>query len=166
MISALHDKMAKAKAAILAEFKGLDVTTVTALRKKFRDAGVDYKVVKNTLAIRAAAGTSVEALKDYFKGPIALVMGYADPVTAAKLLADATKDNDKLVVKGGVVEGALLDAKGVSALAKLPGIVELRGRILGVLSAPASKLVRLLATPGGQLARVIDARREALSKQG
>jgi large subunit ribosomal protein L10 len=166
VIGALHAKMAKARAAILAEPKGLDVATVTDLRKKCRDAQVDYKIVKNTLAQRAAKGTPVEPLADQFRGVTALVMSYSDVVAPAKVLTDFAKDRENFVIRTAVVEGKVVDAKGILALAKMPGITELRGQIVGMIAQPASKLARMLATPGQQLARVLNARKEQLEKQG
>lgn len=165
VIGELHAKMAKARAAIVAEPKGLDVETVTALRKKLRDAKVEYRVVKNTLAARAAKGTSVEVVADMFVGPTALVMSYDDVVAPAKLLAEFMKDRENFTIRGAVVEGKLVDAKGVAALAKLPGINELRAQILGMITQPATKLARVIGTPAQQLARVLSARKEQLEKQ-
>ena len=164
VIGELHAKMAKAKAAIVAEPKGLDVATVTELRKKLRDAKVDYRIVKNTLAARAAKGTPVEPVADKFVGPTAIVMSYDDVVAPAKLLSEFMKDRENFAIRAAIVEGRVIDAKGVQALAKLPGIQELRAQILGVITAPATKLVRLIGTPGQQLARVLGARREQLEK--
>lgn len=165
VIGELHAKMAKARAAIVAEPKGLDVETVTALRKKLRDAKVEYRVIKNTLAKRAAKGTSVEVVSDKFVGPTALVMSYDDVVAPAKLLAEFMKDRENFAIRGAVVEGKLVDAKGVAALAKLPGLNELRAQILGMLTQPATKIARIVGTPGQQLARVLGARKEQLEKQ-
>jgi large subunit ribosomal protein L10 len=163
-IAALNEKMLAAKAAIIAEYKGLDVATATEIRKKCRENKVTYQVVKNTLAKRAAKGTSLEVIADSFKGPVVLVLG-EDPVTPAKVLTEFAKDRaDKFILKTAVVEGQKLDVKGIEALAKMPGIQELRGMLVGAIGGPASKLVRLLATPGQQLARALDARRDQLGK--
>ncbi|HTO87735.1 MAG TPA: 50S ribosomal protein L10 [Thermoanaerobaculia bacterium] len=166
VIGELHAKMAKAKAAIVAEPRGLDVATVTELRKKLRDAKVDYRIVKNTLAARAAKGTPVEPVADRFVGPTAIVMSYDDVVAPAKLLSEFMKDRENFAIRTAIVEGKIIDAKGVQALARLPGIQELRAQILGMISAPATKLVRMIGTPGQQLARVLGARREQLEKNG
>jgi len=165
VISKLHEKMAKAKAAILAEPRGLDVATVTELRKKFRDAQIDYKIVKNTLAQRAAKGTPVEPLAEQFVGPTALVMSYGDVVAPAKILADFAKDRDNFRIRTGVVEGKVIDAKGVQALARMPGLKELRGKIAGLIAQPATRLARIIGTPGQKLAQVVKARQEQLEKQ-
>ncbi len=165
VISQLHEKMAKAKAAILAEPKGLDVATVTELRKKFREAQVDYKIVKNTLAQRAAKGTPVEPLVDQFVGPTALIMSYGDVVAPAKIVSDFAKDRENFSIRTGVVEGRVVDAKGIQALAKMPGLKELRAQIASMVAQPATRLARMIGTPGQQLARVLNARKDQLEKQ-
>ena len=165
VISQLHALMVKAKAAILAEPRGLDVATVTELRKKFRDAQVDYKIVKNTLAQRAAKGTPVEALADKFVGPTALIMSYSDVVAPAKILVDFAKDREKFAIRTAVIEGQVIDVKGVQALARMPGLQELRSQIANVIAQPAVRLVRMIATPGQQLAQVVNARKDQLEKQ-
>jgi large subunit ribosomal protein L10 len=166
VIGELHEKMAKAKAAIVAEPKKLNVATVTEFRKKLRDQKVDYRVVKNTLAARAAKGTSLEPLAEKFVGPTAIVMSYDDVVVPAKLVVDFMKDRaDRFVIRTAVVEGKVVDAKGIQALAKMPGLQELRGQIAAMIAQPATKLARMLGTPGQQLARVLGARREQLEKK-
>jgi large subunit ribosomal protein L10 len=165
VISKLHEKMAKAKATILAEPKGLDVATVTELRRKCREAQVEYRVVKNTLAVRAAKGTPVEPLSDGFVGPTALVMSYVDVVAPAKILVEFAKDREAFAIRTAVVDGKVIDAKGVQALARMPGIQELRGKIASLVAQPAARLARIIATPGQQLARVLGARRSDLEKQ-
>lgn len=164
VIGELHAKMARARTAIVAEPKGLDVATVTALRKKLRDAQVEYRVVKNTLAARAAKGTPVEVVADKFVGPTAIVMSYDDVVAPAKLLAEFMKDRERFTIRTAVVEGKVVDAKGVAALAKMPGLPELRAQILGTLAQPATMLARIIGTPAQQLARVLGARKEQLEK--
>ena len=164
VIGELHEKMARAKAAIVAEPKGLNVATVTELRKKLRDAKVDYRVVKNTLAARAAKGTPVEPVAEKFVGPTAIVMSYDDVVTPAKLLAEFMKDRENFAIRTAVVEGKVVDAKGVQALAKMPGLPELRQQLAAMIAQPATKLARLIGTPGQQLARVLGARRDQLEK--
>jgi large subunit ribosomal protein L10 len=166
VIGELHEKMARAKAAIVAEPRGLTVEVVTGLRKKLRDAKVDYRIVKNTLAARAAKGTPVESVADQFRGPTAIVMSYDDVVAPAKLLADFMKDRESFVIRTAVVEGKVVDAKGVQALAKMPGLQELRGQIASMIAQPATRLVRMIGTPGQQLARVLGARKEQLEKAG
>lgn len=161
LITELNEKFARAKTAVVAEFSKLDVATVTQLRKKFRDGGVDYKVLKNTLAKRAAKGTPLEVISDDFTGPVAVAIGYDDVIAPAKILQDFIKNLESIKVRSAVVDGKKVDAKGVEALAKLPGLPELRATLLGMLNQPAGKLVRTLAAPGQQLARVISAHAEA-----
>jgi large subunit ribosomal protein L10 len=165
VIDELHGKMAKITAAILAEPKGLNVATVTELRRKCRDAQLDYRIVKNTLAVRAAKGTPIEPLAQSFKGVTALIMTYGDVVTPAKIISDFAKDREDFKIRTGIVEGKVIDVKGIQALAKLPGIQELRQQIAVLLAQPATKVARVLGTPGQQLARVLAARRDQLEKQ-
>jgi len=160
LIKELNGKFARVKTAVLAEFSKVDVETITRLRKKFREGKVEYKVLKNTLAKRAAKGTSVEVIADDFKGPVALAISYDDVVAPAKILSEFIKDMETIKVRGAVVEGRKVDAKGVQALAKMPGLPELRAKLLGLFNQPASKLVRTIAAPGQQLARVLAAHSE------
>ena len=157
MIKELSEKFARAKTAVVAEFSKVDVETVTKLRAKLRDGKVEYKVLKNTLAKRAAKGTSVEVIAEDFVGPIALAISYDDVVAPAKILSDFIKDMETIKVRSAVVEGKRIDANGVKALAKMPGLPELRAQLLGMLNQPAGKLVRTIAAPGSQLARVMQA---------
>jgi large subunit ribosomal protein L10 len=162
VVKELSDKFSRVKSAVVAEFRKLDVATVTNLRKKFRDGGVEYRVIKNTLARLAAKGTSLEALSDDFTGPVALALSYADVVAPAKILTDFAKDLETIRIRGGVVGGKKIDVNGVKALAKLPGLQELRATLLGLLSLPAASLVRAIGAPSFQLVRVIQARKDAL----
>ncbi len=157
LIEELNGKFSRAQTAIVVEFGKLNVETVTRLRRKLRENGVDYKVLKNTLAKRAAKGTKVEIVSDDFVGPVAAVIGYDDVVTPAKVLSEFIKELKTIQVKSAMVDGTKVDAEGVAALAKLPGINELRAQILGLITQPATKLVRTIAAPGQQLARVIQA---------
>jgi large subunit ribosomal protein L10 len=161
LVGALHAKLAKADFAVAIAYKNIDAEATVKLRKIFREAKVDYKVVKNTLARIAAKGTAAEKLADKMEGPSALVLGYGDVVAPAKLLQEILKEQgEKMSVKAGVIQGNLVDAAGLKALASMPGLPELRGMLAGMIAAPATKLVRLLNTPGGQLARVLKAKSE------
>ncbi len=111
MIKELNEKFARAKTAIVAEFSKLNVETVTRLRKKFRDSGVDYKVLKNTLAKRAAKGTPVEVVSDDFTGPVAIAIGYDDVVVPAKILQEFIKDLETIKIRSAVVEGKKVDCR-------------------------------------------------------
>jgi len=161
MVGALHDMMSKANFAAAVAYRNIDAQATVKLRKTFREVRVDYKVVKNTLARLAAKGTSLEKFAEQLVGPSAIILGYDDVVAPAKVLRDVLKEQgEKMSVKAGVIQGNLVDAKGLQALADLPGLPELRAMLLAMISAPASKLVRLFNTPGGQLARVLQARSE------
>ena len=157
LIKELNEKFAKTKTGIVAEFSKLNVETVTKLRTKLREGKVEYKVLKNTLAKRAAKGTPLEVISGDFTGPVAVVLSYDDVVAPAKILSAFIKDMETIKVRSAVVEGRKVDAAGVKALASLPGLPELRAQILGMLTQPAGKLVRTIAAPGSQLARVIQA---------
>ena len=135
---------------------GLTVQEVTDLRRKVRAAGASYKVAKNRLTLRALEGTPFTALGALFKGPTAIAYS-KDPVAAAKVIAAFAKDNEKLTIVGGALGENTLDVAGVQALATLPSLDALRGKIIGLLQAPATKVAVVLAAPAGQLARVIGA---------
>ena len=160
LIKELQDKFARANVAIAVEFSKLNVSTVTNLRRKLREGEVEYKVLKNTLAKRAAKGTPVEQIADDFVGPVALCLSYGDVVAPAKILRAFIKDLETIKVKSAVVEGKKTDAKGVEALANMPGLPELRAKILGMINEPAAKLVRTIAAPASQLAMVVKAHSE------
>ena len=161
LIGELKAKMEKSVFAAAVGYKAIDAEATVKLRKTFREAKVDYKVVKNTLARLAAKGTPLEKFTENLDGPNAIILGYDDVVAPAKVLRDVLKEQgDKMTVKAGVVQGNLVDAKGLAALADMPGLPELRGMLVGMIAAPATKLVRLLNTPGGQLARVLKAKSE------
>ena len=157
LIKELNEKFSKAQTAIVAEFSKLNVETVTKLRKKFREGKVDYKVLKNTLAKRAAKGTPVEVISQDFVGPVAIAISYDDVVAPAKILVDFIKDLETIKVRSASVQGRRVDVEGVKSLAKMPGLPELRAQLLGMLNQPAGKLVRTIAAPGSQLARVLQA---------
>ena len=157
LIKELNEKFSRAQTAIVAEFSKLNVETVTKLRKKFRDGKVDYKVLKNTLAKRAAKGTPVEVIAQDFVGPVAIAISYDDVVAPAKILTEFIKDLETIKIRSAVVQGRKVDVEGVKALAKMPGLPELRAQLLGMLNQPAGKLVRTIAAPGSQLARVLQA---------
>ena len=135
---------------------GLSVQEVTDLRRKVRAAGASYKVTKNRLTLRALEGTAFTALGPMFTGPTAIAYS-KDPVAAAKVIAAFAKDNEKLSIVGGALGENTLDVAGVQALASLPSLDALRGTIIGLLQAPATKVAGVLQAPAGQLARVFGA---------
>ena len=161
LIDGLHQEFAGSPHAILVDFRGLSVPAVTEFRRKVRQSGSRYRVVKNTLALRAVKDTPLEKLGPKFDNTTGVAYTGADPVALAKALVDFAKDHPQLVVKAGLVSGSqMLDAEGVKALSTMPGLPEMRARLLGMLQAPATQLVRLLNTPAGQLARVLKAHQE------
>jgi large subunit ribosomal protein L10 len=135
---------------------GLTVAQSTQLRTKMREAGATYKVSKNKLARIALDGTDYLSLGELLTGPVGLASSI-DPVAAAKVVVDFAKTNDKLEIVGGAMGATALDVDGVKALATLPSLDELRGKIVGLLQAPASKLASLTQAPAAQLARVFNA---------
>ena len=143
VIEEVAAKVAGAQAIIVAEYRGLGVGKITDLRRAARKEGVYLRVLKNTLARRAVAGTPFEGLSDKLVGP--LIYGIsADPVAGAKVLSSFAKDNDKLVVKGGAMHNYVMDAAGVKALASMPSREELLSRLLGTMQAPIAQFVRTL----------------------
>ena len=156
VVSALHKTLAATTLVVVTRQVGLTVAEVSNLRRKMRAAGAGYKVTKNRLARLALKGTKYERLDPLFKGPTAIAYS-ADPIAAAKVAVEFAKDNEKLAILGGAIGEQVLDAKGVQALATLPSLDELRGKIVGLVQAPAVKVARVLQAPAGQLARVLGA---------
>jgi large subunit ribosomal protein L10 len=142
---------------MLAHYAGLTVAQMTTLRRSGRAEGVTIKVTKNSLAKRAIAGSQFEGISELFSGPVCMAFSN-DPVAAAKVIQGFAKDNDKMVILGGALGVNVLDAKGVEALSKMPSMDELRGTIVGLLQAPATKVAGVLQAPAGQLARVVGAK--------
>jgi large subunit ribosomal protein L10 len=156
LVGSLNGLIGDAGSVVVAHYTGMTVAQMGELRRRMRAAGASFKVSKNRLAVRALEGTAAEGIAHLFKGPTGIAVS-RDPIAASKVAVAYAKENDKLVILGGVVGATALDANGVRALAELPSLDELRGKIVGLLQAPATKLAGLLAAPGGQLARVISA---------
>ena len=155
-ISELNLIFKDASLMVVTRQSGLTVQEVTDLRRKVRAAGASYKVAKNRLMLRALEGTSFTALGSLFKGPTAIAYS-KDPVAAAKVISAFAKGNEKLTIVGGSLSGDALDVAGVQALASLPSLDALRGKIIGLLQAPATKIAGVLVAPAGQVARVFAA---------
>ena len=156
VVADLNRAFSDAAAVVITHYRGLNVTEITDLRGRMREAGANFRVTKNRLARLALDGTPYAPLAEMFDGPVAIA--YSDDVIApAKICVNFAKQNDKLVVLGGAMGEMLLDASAVSDLASLPSLDELRGKIVGLLQAPATKVAGVLQAPAGQLARVIDA---------
>ena len=141
---------------VVAHNKGLTVNQVNDLRNKMSQAGAIVKVAKNRLVKLALDGTDASGIKGLFVGPT-MVAYAADPVAAPKVAAAFAKGNEKFVVLGGALGLTVLDANAVKALAELPSLDQLRGKIVGLIQAPATRIAGVLAAPGGQVARVINA---------
>ena len=152
---------ASAMSAITAEYRGMSVAQITDLRAKARSQGVYVRVVKNTLAKRAVEGTEFACLKETLKGPLILAFSREDPGAAARVFKDFAKGNDKLVTKAVAIGGVLYGPADLDRLASLPTLDQARAILLGVLQAPATKLVRTLAEPPALVARVLAARAKA-----
>lgn len=145
IIEALKEKADRASIAVVTDFKGLKVEELTILRSKLRESGVDYQVVKNTLARIALTDGQHEVLKDSFKENCAVAFGYDDPVSCAKVLVDYAKGNKKFLLKSGSLQGTLIDAEGVKELSKLPSREELLAKALGTMNAVPTNFVSLMA---------------------
>ena len=156
VVGELKSVFADAGSVVVAHYSGMTVAQMGDLRSRMRAAGASFKVAKNRLAVRALQGTAIEGIAHLFKGPTGIAYS-KDPVAASKVIAAYAKDNDKLVILGGSVGATALDASGVKALASLPSLDELRGKIVGLLVAPATKIAGVVQAPAGQLARVISA---------
>ncbi|MFT0852000.1 50S ribosomal protein L10 [Achromobacter sp. F4_2707] len=143
VIEEVSAQVAKAQSVIIAEYRGLDVASVTVLRKTARESGVYLRVLKNTLVRRAVADTPFEGLSSQLVGPLMYAIS-DDPVAAAKVLSEFAKSNDKLVIKGGAMPNSLLDVNGVKALATMPSREELLSKLLGTMQAPIAQFVRTL----------------------
>jgi large subunit ribosomal protein L10 len=154
-IEVLKGVFAESGAVVVTHYLGLTVAEMTDLRGRLRKEGAKLKVVKNRLAQKALSGAG-EGTHVLFKGPVAIAYG-PDAVSAAKVSTQYAKDNEKFSIVGGMMGEVVLDAKGVDALAKLPSLDELRGKIVGLLQAPATKIAGILVAPAGALARVVGA---------
>ncbi len=156
LVAELNRTFNETSVVVITRNLGLTVAQSTALRTKMRDAGATYRVSKNSLARIAVKDTSYAQLSDLLVGPTALSTS-ADPVAPAKVIVEFARTNDKLEIVGGAMGDTLLDVDGVKALATLPSLDELRGKIVGLIQAPATKLAQLTNAPAAQLARVFGA---------
>jgi large subunit ribosomal protein L10 len=166
-VNELKEKLGRATSVIVADYRGLDVFAVNALRAKLRATGsCEYRVVKNSILRRACEGTGVASIASHAKGPTALALAFGDPVALAKTLVDFAKQHEVFQLRAGVLEGKALDKSEIATLATLPSLSELRARLVGVLQAPAQKLVMVLSAPAAQLARLAEARSQKLTEGG
>ena len=156
IIDQLHDIFAKASLVVVAHQHGLTVSEATDLRRRMNESNATFRVVKNRLSLRAIGDTPYEGLRNLFQGQTAIA--YSDDlVAAAKVVVAYAKTNDKLQIMGGGMGEIILDVDGVKALASLPSLDESRGKIVGLLNTPATRVAIVLAAPAGQLARLLQA---------
>lgn len=155
-VTTMNGAFSDAGAVVVAQYTGLTVSNMSELRSQMRDAGGTVKVAKNSLAKLALQGTEVEHLSELFTGQTVICYS-EDPVTAPKVSVEFSKKNENLVILGGAMGSDHLDVNGVKALAALPSLDELRAKIVGMVSTPATRIATVLAAPATQLARVIGA---------
>lgn len=156
MVEHLGQIFAESGSVVVAQYSGLTVAEMSQLRTRMREAGGTFRVAKNRLAKIALENTDRSEAADLFQGPTGIAYS-ADPVAPAKAIAAFAKENEKLVIIGGLIGQSPIDAEGVKALAKMPSIDEMRAKLLGTMQAPASKLARTLNAPGESFARTLAA---------
>jgi large subunit ribosomal protein L10 len=159
LVASFNDAFSEATLVVVTSQNGLTVAQSTELRQEMRNAGASFKVTKNRLTRLALKGTKFEHLSDLFKGPTGIAYS-DDPVAAARVAVKFADNNDKFVVLGGGLDEQALDVSAVTALAKLPSLDELRGKLVGMIQTPATRIAGVTQAPAGQLARVISARAE------
>jgi len=153
----LRARFSKSVIIVVTDYKGLDVASMNDLRRKLRAEDIEFQVVKNTLLIRAAADTDVALIQDFFKGPSAVALSYDNPVTPAKVLTQFAKDNAKLEIKVGVMNGKVLDTDAIKALARLPSREVLLGQLLSAFNEVPASFVRTIAEIPRSLLNVLTA---------
>lgn len=144
IVEVLHDKFARSQVAILTDYKGLDVSAINDLRRRLRETKTEYRVVKNSLLVRASQGTDSVLMENYFTGPSAIALNYEDPVAPAKVLAKFAAENDKFEIKAAAMNGRLLDLSEIKALSDLPSREVLLAQLLSVLNGVPTAFVRAL----------------------
>ena len=145
IVEDLRDRFSKSVIIVVTDYKGLDVGAMNDLRRRLRAEEIEYRVVKNSLLTRAATDNDGGLIKDFFKGPSAVALSYDDPIAPAKVLAQFAKENDKLEIKVGVMNGKVLDATAIIALSKLPPKEVLLGQFVATLNAVPTSFVRTIA---------------------
>ena len=158
-VDVIRENLQNAQVSVLTDYRGLTVAELTELRKKFREADVEFRVVKNTLTWRAAQEIGLQELEGYLEGPTAIAFGMSDPVAPAKLISDFAKVHKNLEIKAGVLEGNVISFEKVKALAELPSKEQLLAQVASVMQAPISGLVNVLQAPIRNLVYAVDALR-------
>ncbi|MCJ7421772.1 50S ribosomal protein L10 [Sphingomicrobium astaxanthinifaciens] len=160
LVAELKNVFAETGVVVVTRNNGLSVSQSTDLRNQMRDAGAQFKVAKNRLAKIALEGSDYQPISDLLSGPTALATS-SDPVAAAKIAVNFAKENESFEILGGAMGTTVLDVDGIKALAELPSLDELRGTLVGLIQAPATKIARIAKEPGGMLARVLSAKAAA-----
>jgi large subunit ribosomal protein L10 len=164
-VALLREKISKANSLVLADYRGLSVSEADDLRTRLRQAGegkIEYRVAKNTLMRLAVRGTGSEGVAPYLVGPTALAIAYDEPMTLAKALVDYSKQNEKFEIKGGMIDGEVVDLAAIRQLAALPSKDELRARLMAALQAPMQNLAGTLQSLLGNLRNVLEQRQNQL----
>ena len=164
-VEVLRTKLAKASSLVALDYRGMTVSEANALRQKLRQAGgksIEYRVAKNTLLKIAARGTALEPIEKHLEGPTAVAIAYDEPSAMAKVLIAFAKENEKLKIKGGVVDGEAADVAALSVIATLPGKQELRGMLAGTLQSPLRTLAGTLQSILGHLRNALEQRQQKL----
>ncbi len=160
IVSELQDKFEKAKGIVFTDYCGLDVEEITSLRSSLRSAALEYRVVKNTLAKRAAEGTPIDAAKDVFSGPVAIAVGYDDPVVLVKKVLEFKRINEKLEIKGGIIEGGVCTPEQIKTISELPPREIQLSMLISAIQSPLSKFVCLLNSTLLQFVYALEALKE------
>lgn len=157
IVEDLKKKFTTTKVVIVTDYKGLNVAQMTELRRNLSEAKVEFQVVKNTLLTRASKDTDAELLADVFKGPSGIALSFDDPVAPAKILTQFAKDNKKLEIKAGVMNGKMMNLDAITALSKLPSREELLAQVLSTMNAVPTGFVRALADVPRRMVNVLNA---------
>jgi large subunit ribosomal protein L10 len=166
LVTEMGEKLKAAKVAVLTRYQGFTVAQANQFRRELRSVGGECRVAKNTLAKRAFEGSAYQGTERWLEGQTALVMGYEDPIAVTKIVAKwADTVSEKFAIKGGLFEGEVLEPSAVVALSKIPSKDVLRAQLLAMMQAPAQTLVRLLAEPGTQFARLMNSRKDNLGPE-
>ncbi len=164
-VAELKEKFERANSVIAVDYRGLDVPAINELRVKLRQGGDnEYRVVKNSILRLAVEGGEIASLAEHFQGPTAIAFSYGDPAGMAKTLVEFANDHEALELKGGVLDGKTVGTAEIATLATLPSLNELRGKLVGLIQAPATKIAMVLKAPAAQIARLADARRSQLQE--
>ena len=164
-VEAIKESLKNAQGSVLTDYRGLTVSEMNELRKKLREADVEFRVVKNTLTWRAAQQLDLENLQPYLEGPTAIAFGHTDPVAPAKIISEFAKSHKALEIKAGILEGKVIPLEKVKALADLPSKEQLLGQVASAMQAPISGLVNVLQAPIRNLAYAVDALRAQREKE-